>query len=907
MKKTRSFTKVKMRRFLAVVFALVMVLSGISVPAVKAEADTGVNYKSILGAARYYGVLAQEFYQKNHTQTNYAVVTFRNPAGDKGMAIPNEPDLVQGNNIPFCAAHIPEGNWVRFGQSTYYKKKADPTSSKPKYLFDTQSNEGNAARISCDTNDVYLDIVEADTIAGKVNSMIAHIQEQSDSLWSKGGSAYPDEAIGDTNQFTIDVSNSGEVVYVKVTQPSSMYDTINKKGLSVKKKADQVVVFNVEGTNVKLDKFTVEVVGSDGRTIVKNDTEASSDVGEKNDFLRDYVDEKIVWNLHEAKTVEISSGAGMFLIPKPDAKTSIIASSTGWLATAGYVENPNAEWHFPHRIIYQQGDIIPEGEDPYVRPSESSGDTPSLNSGTLKISKKDLKTLSELPGATLALYEGTYGTGVPQGTLKARWVSTDIPHPFSWSFNDDDPHYYTLYEEAAPSGYKVAANITFCIEKGVLKNVGNAYSVVKKAGTTDVTITMVDQAISSEDPDEENPDGTITYPDGTITYPDGGVKNPDGTITYPDGGVKNPDGSITYPDGGVKNPDGTITYPDGSKKNPDGSTTTPTGTTKHPDGTVSYPDGSITKPDGTFVDSDGTVYEPDPANPPNPDADYAYDNDRVPTPDISSSDADDKDFMKEIASKSSNKKDQKNADKALKNACVIKTGSNRSVFANKKKAVPKKPGAKNTSKTSKKLNNSLKKYRKIHKKQAKQIAGWIKINGTNVNYPVMYSGLKHNDKYLHKNIYGKEDNHGMIFASYLTTSRKISYNYIIYGHNMKDETMFGNLDNYGKPSYAKSHRYINVDTSKYDYVYEVVDVVRLSCAAGSKDKMIYNKFAQINKKKVYNNWRKQVNKCRDKNYKKALGKYTNKDRLVILSTCEYTKENGRLGLICKQKKCVKVK
>ncbi len=886
MKKTRSFTKVKMRRFLAVVFALVMVLSGISVPAVKAEADTGVNYKSILGAARYYGVLAQEFYQKNHTQTNYAVVTFRNPAGDKGMAIPNEPDLVQGNNIPFCAAHIPEGNWVRFGQSTYYKKKADPTSSKPKYLFDTQSNEGNAARISCDTNDVYLDIVEADTIAGKVNSMIAHIQEQSDSLWSKGGSAYPDEAIGDTNQFTIDVSNSGEVVYVKVTQPSSMYDTINKKGLSVKKKAEQVVVFNVEGTNVKLDKFTVEVVGSDGRTIVKNDTEASSDVGEKNDFLRDYVDEKIVWNLHEAKTVEISSGAGMFLIPKPDAKTSIIASSTGWLATAGYVENPNAEWHFPHRIIYQQGDIIPEGEDPYVRPSESSGDTPSLNSGTLKISKKDLKTLSELPGATLALYEGTYGTGVPQGTLKARWVSTDIPHPFSWSFNDDDPHYYTLYEEAAPSGYKVAANITFCIEKGVLKNVGNAYSVVKKAGTTDVTITMVDQAISSEDPDEENPDGTITYPDG---------------------GVKNPDGTITYPDGSKKNPDGTITYPDGSKKNPDGSTTTPTGTTKHPDGTVSYPDGSITKPDGTFVDSDGTVYEPDPANPPNPDADYAYDNDRVPTPDISSSDADDKDFMKEIASKSSNKKDQKNADKALKNACVIKTGSNRSVFANKKKAVPKKPGAKNTSKTSKKLNNSLKKYRKIHKKQAKQIAGWIKINGTNVNYPVMYSGLKHNDKYLHKNIYGKEDNHGMIFASYLTTSRKISYNYIIYGHNMKDETMFGNLDNYGKPSYAKSHRYINVDTSKYDYVYEVVDVVRLSCAAGSKDKMIYNKFAQINKKKVYNNWKKQVNKCRDKNYKKALGKYTNKDRLVILSTCEYTKENGRLGLICKQKKCVKVK
>lgn len=114
----------------------------------------------------------------------------------------------------------------------------------------------------------------------------------------------------------------------------------------------------------------------------------------------------------------------------------------------------------------------------------------------------------------------------------------------------------------------------------------------------------------------------------------------------------------------------------------------------------------------------------------------------------------------------------------------------------------------------------------------------------------MYTGIKNNTKYLYKNIDGKKDSHGMLFASYVTPK------------------------------------------------------CRISCAKGSKDRMIYEKFAQLDNKKVYKKWKKQVAKNREYN---CGGKYNSSDELLILSTCEYSKENGRFAILCKQVKCRKNK
>ena len=71
--------------------------------------------------------------------------------------------------------------------------------------------------------------------------------------------------------------------------------------------------------------------------------------------------------------------------------------------------------------------------------------------------------------------------------------------------------------------------------------------------------------------------------------------------------------------------------------------------------------------------------------------------------------------------------------------------------------------------------------------------GWIKVNGTNINYPIVQSG--DNDYYLHHAFNGSYNNAGWIFADKRNDLSNLSKNTIIYGHGRLDTTMFGSLKN----------------------------------------------------------------------------------------------------------------
>ena len=162
-------------------------------------------------------------------------------------------------------------------------------------------------------------------------------------------------------------------------------------------------------------------------------------------------------------------------------------------------------------------------------------------------------------------------------------------------------------------------------------------------------------------------------------------------------------------------------------------------------------------------------------------------------------------------------------------------------------------------------------------------------------------------EYLYANPKGAYSQWGNPFMDYecgIKDSSKLSDNFLIYGHNMKDGTMFTDLLKYQNKSFYKNHKYVKLSTKGYNYSYEVVEVIRISCKKGSKDRMILEKFAEIGNKKVFNQWKKQVTKNREY---KCSGKYNRNDTLMILSTCEYEKENGRFILVCKQVKNKKVK
>ncbi len=446
--------------------------------------------------------------------------------------------------------------------------------------------------------------------------------------------------------------------------------------------------------------------------------------------------------------------------------------------------------------------------------------------------------------------------------------------------------------------------------------------------TTDNGTTTPDSGTTTPDSGTTTPDSGTTTPGGTTT-PDSGTTTPGGTTT-PDAGTTTPGGTTT-PDAGTTTPGGTTT-PDAdntskedttntdnkesndSKETGDVSITIKDETTDDP---VPGAKVEITNPDGTkteyVTNENGEIHLEDV-----PEGDYEVVVKDVPKGyDVTIGTAvkvrvekgqKSKNVVTNTGSnsmKAKSSKDAKNAKKALKGAADVKTGDDgvAEVAVEQKSAVTQ-VGAKNDKKVTKTYNKKLKNFKKKYKKQSKEIAGWITIAGTKIDYPVMYSGLKNNTKYLKKDINGKKDSHGMLFASYITPTRKITYNNVIYGHNMKDGTMFTDLLKYQNKSFYKNHKYVKLSTKGYNYSYEVVEVIRISCKKGSKDRMILEKFADISNKKVFKQWKKQVTKNREY---KCSGKYNRNDTLMMLSTCEYEKENGRFILVCKQVKNKKVK
>ena len=87
------------------------------------------------------------------------------------------------------------------------------------------------------------------------------------------------------------------------------------------------------------------------------------------------------------------------------------------------------------------------------------------------------------------------------------------------------------------------------------------------------------------------------------------------------------------------------------------------------------------------------------------------------------------------------------------------------------------------------------------------VIGWIKIDGTKIDYPVMQNG----DFYLHRNIYKKYSSYGTPYlAEYCNL--KTSNNLIIYGHHMNDNSMFAQLELYKNYNFYKNHKYIKFYT-----------------------------------------------------------------------------------------------
>ena len=101
------------------------------------------------------------------------------------------------------------------------------------------------------------------------------------------------------------------------------------------------------------------------------------------------------------------------------------------------------------------------------------------------------------------------------------------------------------------------------------------------------------------------------------------------------------------------------------------------------------------------------------------------------------------------------------------------------------------------------------------------VSGWLDIEGTKINYPVVYTPGSQN-YFLHRDIDGSDASKGTLFIA--INWHEGSNNTLIYGHNMKDGTGFGSLQKFKDPSYGLKHSIIRFDTLYDEQEYELLGV-----------------------------------------------------------------------------------
>lgn len=158
---------------------------------------------------------------------------------------------------------------------------------------------------------------------------------------------------------------------------------------------------------------------------------------------------------------------------------------------------------------------------------------------------------------------------------------------------------------------------------------------------------------------------------------------------------------------------------------------------------------------------------------------------------------------------------------------------------------------------------------------------WIEVPNTNINYPVVQG--KDNDFYLNHDFNNKESSSGAIFMDYKNNIDK-DKNIVIYGHNMKNKSMFQNLMKFKNEEFWKESNKIvlTIDGKKYEY--EIFS----SYVSTAKD---------IDLKINFKNNDEYLEYIEDIKRKSIFHRdidFTSNNRIITLSTCSYEKDDARM-------------
>ena len=188
----------------------------------------------------------------------------------------------------------------------------------------------------------------------------------------------------------------------------------------------------------------------------------------------------------------------------------------------------------------------------------------------------------------------------------------------------------------------------------------------------------------------------------------------------------------------------------------------------------------------------------------------------------------------------------------------------------------------------------LDEYKTLYNKN-RSLIGWLKIDDTNIDYPVMQSPDP--DYYLTHNFNQEHDNNGSIFLDPDCDIVHRNTNLILYGHHMRSGKMFGSLDSYSSEAFYEEHKYITFDTIYEKGTYEVMYVFRSRIYNEDEIVFKYYQFIDVDsEQEFYSNMNEMAEmSLYDTGVTAVYG-----DKLLTLSTCDYREENGRFVVVAKR-------
>lgn len=166
--------------------------------------------------------------------------------------------------------------------------------------------------------------------------------------------------------------------------------------------------------------------------------------------------------------------------------------------------------------------------------------------------------------------------------------------------------------------------------------------------------------------------------------------------------------------------------------------------------------------------------------------------------------------------------------------------------------------------------------------------GWVKIDGTNVDYPVVQA--KNNDYYLNHNFDKKYEGRGAIFMDMACNPKSLDKNTVIHGHNWLDNTMFSKLPQYSKLQYYKEHPVIEFNTRTEMHKWKIIAVFITTASPEEDNGYVFN-YIYPNIGGV--NYQGYVDEITKRSLYNTGVDFNESDKFLTLSTCTREVDSGK--------------